>query len=537
MNPSAAPPSLRSLVCTLLIVLAAAYVAGRILSVSRVYEPDLFRPEGSVDDPRGPWPKTRPNPMPNHGDNDRSRWDTIRALVDEGTYSIGRRDPSRIAPDNKYGDQGIIFEDGWKTIDKVLNPANGKFYSSKPPFLPTLFAGEYWLLKKAFGWSIVKDRWLVMRTILLTANWLPFAIYLVLLSRLAEQLGTTDWGKIFVVASGCFATLMIPFATTLNNHTIAACSAMFALYPILSRGRKNEDGGWRMEDRGTKIDHPVEDSRSSIFDPSSSTSSSRSSILHPRSSFLLSGFFAAFTACSELPATSFLVFLFLILFWMDRAKALAYFLPAAAIPIAFFLLTNYWAIGQWTPAYGEFGGPWYQYEGSHWKTEPGEVRHGIDFAHKYENKFAYSFHLLLGHHGLFSLTPIFLLGLAGSVAGVYAIKRRANPGESVANPGQRPGLIGGLTLALFVVVVGFYIMKTGNYGGWTVGPRWLIWLTPFLLLSMLPAVDWLAPRRWGRVLAYLLLVVSVISASYPAWNPWRHPWLYNWMEKLDWIGY
>jgi hypothetical protein len=54
---------------------------------------------------------------------------------------------------------------------------------------------------------------------------------------------------------------------------------------------------------------------------------------------------------------------------------------------------------------------------------------------------------------------------------------------------------------------------------------------------MQPAVDWLAPRRWGRILAYLFLTISVISASYPAWNPWRHPWLYNWMEKLDWIRY
>lgn len=512
MSPNGPALSLRELFYTLLIVLASGLVAGRILSVSRVYEPDLFRPDGSLDDPRGPWPKLRPNPMPNHGDNDRSRWDTIRALVDEGTYAIGDRDSDRITPNNKYGDQGIIFEDGWKTIDKVLNPANHKFYSSKPPFLPTLIAGEYWLLKKTFGWSISSDdRWLVMRTILLTVNLLPFIIYLVLLARLAEELGRTDWGKIFVVASGCFATLMIPFATTLNNHTIAACCAMFALYPVLRLQPGMKDGASRMDER-------------------EGAASSRTSILDPPSSWLLAGFFAGFTACSELPAASFLVFLFLILFWRDPAKTLTYFLPAAAIPIVFFFLTNYWAIGRWTPAYGEFGGPWYEYDGSHWKMSPGEARHGIDFAYEYENKFAYSFHLLLGHHGLFSLTPIFLLGLAGSVAGVYSMTRGKDPG-------RKPGLIAGLTLALLVVVVGFYIIRTGNYGGWTAGPRWLIWLTPFLLLTMLPAVDWLAPRRWGRVLAYVFLAVSVISASYPAWNPWRHPWLYNWMEKLDLIRY
>jgi hypothetical protein len=348
----------------------------------------------------------------------------------------------------------------------------------------------------------------------------------VLLARLADELGATDWGRIFVVASGCFATLMIPFATTLNNHTVAACSAMFALYPALRMLAENEDRGLRIEDGEAEEGF-------------------RFSILHPRSSFLLAGFFAGFTACSELPATSFLVSLFFIMFWLDRKRALTLYLPAAALPIAFFFLTNYWAIGQLKPAYGEFGGPWYEYEGSHWLNKPGEVRHGIDFAYQYENKAAYAFHLLLGHHGLFSLTPIFLFGLVGGVATLVAMARGVSydPGNTNAKtgtltrPDRRNNLIAGLTMTLLVVVVGFYIINTGNYGGWTAGPRWLIWLTPFLLLSMQPAVDWLAPRRWGRIVAYLLLAISAISASYPAWNPWRHPWLYNWMEKLDWIRY
>src|SRR5262249_55054364 len=182
--------------------------------------------------------------------------------------------------------------------------------------------------------------------------------------------------------------------------------------------------------------------------------------------WLLAGFFAGFTACSELPATSFLVSLFLILFWNDSKKALMLYLPAAALPIAFFFFTNYWALGQLKPAYGEFGGPWYEYEGSHWLTKPGEVRHGIDFAFEHENKAAYAFHLLLGHHGLFSLTPIFLLGLAGGVGTLVSLARtRASgvsydPGSGNTNtgtltrPARRNGLIAGLTMMLLVVVVG-----------------------------------------------------------------------------------
>ena len=109
MTSSDSPVSLRKLVYTLLIVLAAAHVAGRTLSVAWVYEPEMT------------WPKQRPVPVPTHGDNDRSRWDTVRALVDQGTYSIGRRDPGLAGPDNKYGDEGIITESGWKTISRSRN--------------------------------------------------------------------------------------------------------------------------------------------------------------------------------------------------------------------------------------------------------------------------------------------------------------------------------------------------------------------------------------------------------------------------------
>src|SRR5207245_11647290 len=134
---------------------------------------------------QGLWPRTRPEPVATEGDNDRSRWDTVRALVDNGTYAIGHReiDPGT----GKYVDRGIIAEDGWKTIDKVLRPDTQEFYSSKPPLLATVVAGEYWLLKRVFGWSITDERWQIVRSILLTINWLPLLIYLFVLSRLLDM--------------------------------------------------------------------------------------------------------------------------------------------------------------------------------------------------------------------------------------------------------------------------------------------------------------------------------------------------------------
>src|SRR5262249_35310287 len=148
---------------------------------------------------------------------------------------------------------------------------------------------------------------------------------------------------------------------------------------------------------------------------------------------------------------------------------------------------------------------------------------------------AYAFNLLLGHHGLFSLTPILLFSLVGMWV---ALARSRKTADLPLTTHRSPlALLAGLTLYLTVVVTGFYLFKTSNYGGWSNGPRWLMWLTPFWLLTMLPVVDWLAARRWGRVLALALLAMSVLSASYRDWNPWRHPLIYQVFDALGWIPY
>src|SRR5262249_11598131 len=208
MSPDT-PASSRKRVYALLITVAMATVAGRILSAERVYEPSLsYGPRAPF-----PWPSTPPNPMPTFGSNDRSRWSTIRNLVEKGTYVIGRRSRSVIAasaasllgsqngvqvavlleaghqaPISKKANTVLIFQDGYESVDKVMDPNTLEYYSSKPPLLSTLLAGEYWLLYR-LGISMEDHPWLVVRTVLFTVNWLPLLIYLILLARLVERYG------------------------------------------------------------------------------------------------------------------------------------------------------------------------------------------------------------------------------------------------------------------------------------------------------------------------------------------------------------
>lgn len=81
----------------------------------------------------------------------------------------------------------------------------------------------------------------------------------------------------------------------------------------------------------------------------------------------------------------------------------------------------------------------------------------------------------------------------------------------------------------------FYILRPlddRNYGGMTSGFRWAFWMAPLWLVAMLPVADWAGKRRWSQIGAAVLLGLSVLSASYPTWNPWTQPWLWDAIENL-----
>ncbi len=463
---------------------------GHIVSAQRVYEPALAKDDKDPNDRRPLWPKTRPNPLPLFGSNDRSRWATVCALVDDGTFAIGRRDlrtlyASAVAPLGQRdplqaavlasagysvrvsSDTGIIFEDGWQSVDKVLDPSTMQYYSSKPPLLSVLIAGLYWLLKLVTGWTFTArvsgqptHANEIVRTLLLLVNGVPFAVYLWQLARIVETWGRTDWGRLYVLAGGAFGTLVLSFLITLNNHTVGTFAVVFAWLSLL-----------RIADGSCVWYH-----------------------------FVSAGFFAAFAAANELPALAFTAAVLCLLLWRHPRRALLLAVPPALVVAIAFFAANYAVLGTWRVAYTQTDSVWYQYEGSHWRTPPPEqlkLKRGIDWARRAEREgpTMYAVHVLVGHHGVFSLTPIWLLAAAAMVRGLRRLRFR----DPAAPPApDLPWFVQPLGLALSVVVIGFYLYSTDNYGGWTNGLRWLMWLTPIWLTCMLPLADRLAEHRWGR---------------------------------------
>ncbi len=502
--------------------------------------------------------------------NDRSRWATIRSLVEHGTYSI----------------DDIVAEPNWDTIDMVQHKdRNGdrRLYSSKPPLLATLYSIAYWPIHKISGATLGTHPYEIGRPLLILFNVVPMLIALVLLGRMLDLLGGTDWGRIFVMAAACLGTFLTTFAVTLNNHLPAAVCATIATY------------------FATRIWYDADVRRSHFF---------------------LAGLFAALTAACELPALVFFGLLGAALLWKHPRETLMFGVPAAILVIAAYFGTNYIAHDNWRPAYAQRGdGPelfyfsddnveraaaeldesrvsgelaaafaaheialsdklrvrrkaehlarddesrwviedqtsndwytvrfakndeglvkpalavhrhndWYDYEftrgeGANQRIIPSYWRNprGIDSGEEDAGK--YALHALIGHHGIFSLTPVFLLSLAGLIC--WLVDRRYGCRELAA-----------LIAITSIVCVTFFVLRPPldrNYGGMTSGFRWVFWLAPLWLLAALPAADWFSTTRLRCAVAYVLLALSVISVVYPTWNPWTYPWLTNLWLYMGW---
>jgi hypothetical protein len=508
---------LRRGVYALLIAVSVGVMLGRVLALNSV---DLVKLEQRLNDERG----KKGQPLlqlqrPFLSGNDRSRLLTMRALVERGTYAI----------DHYVTDP--VTHQGWDTIDMVVHKdraGRAHAYSSKPPLLATLYAAPYWIIHKITGKTLGTNPYEIGRTIIVLVNIVPLVLYFFVLAAIVERYGRTDWGRIFVVAAAAFGTYLTTFAVAINNHLPGALCAVTTLYAVCRI--------WYDGERHWKY-------------------------------FALAGAAAMGAVTCELPALALFAFVAAGLLWKAPRQTLIVFAPAAAAVAAPYLLTNWLAHGTLKPAYSQRastlamqprddGQPvvrtplpddyadtitldsgivleirgnesdWYDYEysrtdgkktTSYWLSPK-----GVDRGEPSIGK--YAFHLLIGHHGIFSLTPIWLLAIPGVVWLGW-------------NKDYRLRDLAIVISVITIIVLTFYVFRPTrdrNYGGTCSAVRWVFWLAPLWLVAMVPTADRLATCRWGRVLGYALLVMAVLSATYPIWNPWVNPWLTVFWQYMGW---
>jgi hypothetical protein len=431
--------------------------------------------------------------------NDISRYCTVWSLLERGTY--------------------VIDDCPWQkdTQDKVekaepfskASPPPKHFYSSKPPLFATLMAGVIYPFRKLTGVpldatfeqkrveryvqksadekpvletpppAIWQAYLLYFKPVIILSNVVPYLFFLILYARFLDRYAPNDWAYFLALVAGAWGNYLLVFNSSLNNHTVAAYSAFFALYAL----ERIWDGGSLK-----------------------------------RSDFLAAGFWGAFCACNEIPAGLFGALLFLLLMIKAPKSTLLYFVPAALVPLAGFFATQYLAFGQFKPVYEEFGTKSYNYDGSYWNT-PLE----FDWFNLHPEPMpVYLFHMTFGHHGVFSLSPIFLFSIYGALRTIFG---KGRPLKAVS----------WVTLLLTVAMLAFYTWnpKARNYGGSTTGLRWLFWLIPFWLVTLPGGIGAGQDRKVPRWLMLAALGFSVLSVGYALRSPWTHPWIVDMLEHLD----
>ncbi len=117
------------------------------------------------------------------------------------------------------------------------------------------------------------------------------------MTKILDRCNVGDWTRYFILAAACFATLLTPFLITFNNHTIATCCVVFAIYPLMPLLERGQPA------RAETMPSPL--------------------------AFALSGLFTSFTACNELPAAAFGGLLFAALVLKASKQTLLFWLPLA----------------------------------------------------------------------------------------------------------------------------------------------------------------------------------------------------------------
>ncbi len=491
--------------------------------------------------------------------NDRSRWCTVAALVEHGTYTIDQQiEISHPIHRNRRP---------WGTIDKVRHTgANGKlhYYSSKPPLFPTMVAGVYKLMHLSTGLTMTAQPIYVPRIILAIVNLPMLAIFLLSTAWGIERICSSVWAKSTGVAATCFGTMVLPFTVSLNNHLPAvACSALVMAIYLWAADRDTDQRpiAWWV--------------------------------------WAVAGLAASFAAANELPALSMATFWFVLFAYFFRRSIVPFAIGAAVVTVASFG-TNWIAHQSLRPAYahrgvgamitavdevsvgttlsqkaelqrilGDLGlidagasftvepsdepnrlriqsggrlfalvrsgdvwqlahwDDWYEYPGTYWRDGN---RRGVDRGEP--SRLRYFIQMTIGHHGIFSLSPIWLLlpfGFAISIT-----KKFSRPGFGSAFTWMSAAV-----LISTLVCIAFYISRPTidrNYGGVSVCFRWLLWFAPMWLVMISTALDRMSTCPNQRRFGLLLLAISIFSMSTALSSPWQSPWLYRFWQFLGWIG-
>lgn len=345
------------------------------------------------------------------------------------------------------------------------------FYSSKPPLYPLVMAGESMVLRQLTGKDFYTQKKDHLRMLVILNQVFPYILMLWSLWLFMLDQTSDRWTLYFMLLALSLGILPFGYSVTINNHTPSAILYVFSFLWWYQIAYRQKEEWWR---------------------------------------YALLGLACGIGFSIELPSGGIGAWFLLMAFFRNWKKG-GLAILVATVPVMASLFIYHKLSGVWRPFYLQ--SHLYKFEGSYWKNPEGldAIRPG---------KLSYLFHMLIGFRGLFSISPILLLGAIGffrDVLGKRAFFRREFLGLGVA------------VLALVV----FVVFRTWNYGGVCIGMRWFICFMPLLMLAALPLVQDLGKRKWGKALCLLLLLWSAILNVEALYTEAFLPSLF---ERIWWSG-
>ncbi|MCB9231136.1 MAG: hypothetical protein H6581_05720 [Bacteroidia bacterium] len=333
------------------------------------------------------------------------------------------------------------------SIDAVMVEENR--FSSKPPNYPLLMFLEAKPLAWLTGWNFFDKQVFFVHYLVLLNQVLPYLLMLWMALVFARQFTRDNFTLSWLMLCLSLGILPFGYAVTITNHTPAAVLyflAFFLSYQIL-HGEAQKS--WKH--------------------------------------YAVLGLILGYAGSIELPG---LVFggIFGVQLLLKNPRLALLTAACGLLPFVIQSVILYQISGSIKPFYLQSGV--YYYEGSYWlHPESHDLTH--------EPKLIYAFHVLLGHHGLFSMSPVLVLGLLG---GIFWKNRYNLPHARFF----------GLLLGGMALLVIYFVFRTYNYGGWCIGMRWFIHFMPILMFMGLPVIEKLGKSHWGKGLLGLLLLISLV---------------------------
>lgn len=507
--------------------------------------------------------------------NDRSRWCTIASLVEDGTYEIDRQ-VAIFNPIHRH-------RRPWNTIDKVQHigrDGDWHQYSSKPPLYPTMIAGIYACLNGLTGLRMTDHPVYVPRIILAIVNIPMLAILFIATTSVTDRMTRSIWAKLLSVLGMCFGTMLGPFSISLSNHVPAAAAiavAAWLYFRAIDRVARQD----LVQGAGEALQEGLIGLRIEYLSAGIAIALAAANEL-PALSIMVCfvALFALVDRRSVAPVISGVCIVGFAFFGTNWVAHQSFRPPYAHRGDGALLETISEVPQKWLSEFNDSAQPsdqltdwlagnltgsnvsdldsaswlasnepnrlrlkthsgdyallakddsieiriwddWYEYQGSYWQDGN---RRGVDLGEP--SRARYLFNMLVGHHGVFSLTPIWLLFPFGLVR---SIQRNTWPEKRFA-----------LTVLLCTTIcAAFYLMRPTidrNYGGVSVCFRWLLWFAPLWMIFASKAVENFQSIKLAKWVTVCLLATSIFSASTAISNPWQSPWLYRYLEFLGWLG-